>query len=101
LRELPKDIIQEMKIRFDTDFDLANQILTEYLTENDYLDSDRIIRCVVFLADNGIESFKSFLESAKGDPRDVMWWAEYENRESLDNNKRVRDFSKPFKENSI
>lgn len=90
-----------MKIRFDTDFDLANQILTEYLTENDYLDSDRIIRCVVFLADNGIESFKSFLESAKGDPRDVMWWAEYENRESLDNNKRVRDFSKPFKENSI
>jgi hypothetical protein len=97
LRELPKDIIQEMKIRFDTDFDLANQILTEYLTENDYLDSDRIIRCVVFLADNGIESFKSFLESAKGDPRDVMWWAEYENRESLDNNKRVRDFSKPFK----
>ncbi|MFT5859591.1 MAG: hypothetical protein ACI865_001694 [Flavobacteriaceae bacterium] len=101
MRELPKDIIQEMKIRFDTDFDLANQILTEYLTENDYLDSDRIIRCVVFLADNGIESFKSFLESAKGDPRDVMWWAEYENRESLDNNKRVRDFSKPFKENSI
>ena len=90
-----------MKIRFDSDFDIANKILTDYLSKYDYLNSDRIIRCVIFLAGNGVESFKSFLESAKGDPRDVMWWAEYENRESLDNNKRVRDFSKTFKENRI
>lgn len=90
-----------MKFRFDKDFELANTILTEYLLENDYLDSDRIIRCVVFLAEHKIESFKSFLESAKGDPRDVMWWAEYENNESLDNNRRVRDFSKSFSENSM
>ena len=69
--------------------------------KNHAINSDRIIRCVIFLADNGIESFKSFLESAKGDPRDVMWWAEYENRESMDNNKRVRDFNKSFKENGI
>ena len=48
-----------------------------------------------------VNTFKSFLESAKGDPRDVMWWAEYENRESMDNNKRVRDFNKSFKENGI
>ena len=89
-----------MKIRFDSDYATANKILTEYLTKYDYLNSDRIIRCVIFLANNGIESFKSFLESAKGDPRDVMWWAEYENRESLDNNKRVRDFNKTFSENN-
>jgi hypothetical protein len=56
---------------------------------------------VIFLADIGIESFKSFLESAKGDPRDVMYWAEYENRESLDNTKRVRNFNKSFEENKI
>jgi len=101
LRELPKDIIQEMKIRFDSEFDLASKMLIEYLTKNEYLDSDRIIRCVVFLADNGINSFKSYLDSAKEDPRDVMWWAEYENRESLDNNKRVRDFNKSFNKNRI
>jgi hypothetical protein len=101
LKELPKDIVEEMKIRFDSDYDTANKILTEYLTKYDYLNSERIIRCVIFLANNEIESFKSFLESAKGDPRDVMWWAEYENRESLDNNKKVRDFSKTFKENTI
>ena len=90
-----------MKIRFTSEYDTAKKILTEYLTKYDYLNSDRIIRCVIFLANNEIESFKSFLESAKVDPRDVMWWAEYENRESLDDNKRVRDFSKTFQENLI
>lgn len=90
-----------MKIRFESDFNSANKILSEYLNKYDYLNSDRIIRCVIFLADNGIESFKSFLESAKGDPRDVLYWAEYENRESLDNTKRVRNFNKSFEENKI
>jgi hypothetical protein len=101
LRELPKDIINEMQTRFDSDFNSSNKILSEYLNEYDYLNSDRIIRCVIFLADNGIESFKLFLESAKSDPRDVMWWAEYENRESLDDNKRIRDFNKSFEKNKI
>lgn len=101
MKELPKDIINEMKIRFESDFNSANKILSEYLNKYDYLNSDRIIRCVIFLADNGIESFKSFLESAKGDPRDVLYWAEYENRESLDNTKRVRNFNKSFEENKI
>ena len=90
-----------MKIRFESDFNSANKILSEYLNKYDYLNSVRIIRCVIFLADNGIDSFKSFLESAKGDPRDVMYWAEYENRESLDNNKRVRNFNKSFEDNKI
>ncbi len=101
MRELPKDIIIEMKIRFESDFNSANKILSEYLNKYDYLNSDRIIRCVIFLADNGIESFKSFLESAKGDPRDIMYWDEYENRESLNNTKRVRNFNKSFEENKI
>lgn len=101
MKEISKDIVEEMKVRFDSDFSEANRMLNEYLSKFDYLNSDRIIRCVIFLSDNGIESFKSFLESAKGDPRDVMWWAEYENRESLETNKRVRDFDKTFQENGI
>jgi hypothetical protein len=102
LRDLPKDIITEMKIRFDSDYDYALKILIEHLTENEYLNSDRIIRCVIFLSDNGIESFKSYLKSAIGDPRDVMLWAEYEPpKNATDNSKRIWDFSKPFKENDI
>lgn len=90
-----------MKSRFNSDFDLANNILTVYLGESDYLDSDRIIRCIVYLADNGIESFKSYLQAAKGDPRDVIWWAEYENHGLQGNTKRIRDFNKTFPENGI
>ena len=44
LKELSKDIVQEMKIRFTSEYDTANKILTEYLTKYDYLNSDRIIR---------------------------------------------------------
>ncbi len=90
-----------MKIRFNADYDSANKILTEYLTQNEYLNFDRIIRCVVYLANNGIESFKSSLDSAKGDPRDVMYWAECEGDFKNHNVKRIRDFNKTFSENDI
>lgn len=89
-----------MKIRFDSDLISANKILTEYLTEYDYLNSDRIIRCVVFLTQNGIENFEKNLILAKTDPRDVMLWAEYE-QENGTEPKRVRDFNKTFSENNI
>jgi len=87
-----------MKIRFDSDFDNAMKILTEYLTKNDYLDSDRIIRCVIFLTQNGIENFEKNLILAKTDPRDAMLWAEYE---GYKNPKRIRNFNKTFPENEI
>ncbi len=90
-----------MKNRFDSDINSAKKILEEYVIKYEYLDSDRIIRCIVFLADNGLESFKSYLESAKGDPRDVMWWAEYKNHDSLEDSQRIRDFNKTFLENGI
>ncbi|MEC3907836.1 hypothetical protein VOI54_12475 [Tamlana sp. 2201CG12-4] len=95
MRELPKDITDEMKIRFDSDLISANKILAKYLTENDYLNSDRIIRCVVYLTQNGIESFEKNLILAKTDPRDVILWAEYERGNGAEP-KRVRDFNKTF-----
>ena len=98
MRELPKDIIEEMKIRFDSDFYSAMKILTEYLTENDYLDSDRIIRCIISLTQNGIENFEKNLILAKTDQRDAMLCAEYENEEQP---KRVRDFNRTFPESEI
>jgi len=101
LRELPKDIINEMKVRFNSNFDSANKILTEYLTNYDYLDSDRIIRCLIFLSKNRIESWKSNLNYAKADPRDVMYWAEYEGDFKNHKVDRVRDFEKTFSENGI
>jgi hypothetical protein len=98
LRELPKDIINEMKIRFDSGLISANKILAQFLTEYDHLNSDRIIRCVIFLTQNGIENFEKNLILARTDPRDVMLCAEYE-QENRTEPKRVRDFNKTFSEN--
>ena len=101
MRELPSDIIQEMQIRFESEYPEAQKLLGKYVTENEYLDSDRIIRCIIFLSNNGLESFKSYLESAKTDPRDLMWWAEYERpTNATDKTQRIYDFNKPFSENS-
>lgn len=97
MRELPRDIIIEMKSKFKSDFNSVITILMDYLSKYEYLNSNRIIRCVVFLAKNDIESFKYYLESAKIDPRDVIWWAEYHS-EGLVTNRRTRDFGKPFSE---
>ena len=98
MRELPADIIQEMQIRFESKYSTAQKMLIKYIRENEYLDSDRIIRCIIFLSGNGIESFESYLESVKGDPRDVIWWAEYERpKNATDNTRRIWDFNKPFK----
>lgn len=94
MMELPKDINDEMKIRFDSGFDLANKILTEFLDENKYLNHDRIIRCIIYLSD-GIQSFRHNLKVAKTDPRDVMLFAEYEQIN------RIRDFNRTFSENGI
>ena len=94
MKELPKDIIDEMKILFDSGFDSADKILTEFLNENEHINHERIIRCVIYLSD-GIQSFKHNLNVAKSDPRDVMLFAEYEEMN------RVRDFNKSFSENDI
>ena len=83
-----------MKIRFDSGFDYSLKILTEFLVENEHLNHERIIRCVIYLSD-GINSFRHNLKVAKTDPRDVMLFAEYEQMN------RIRDFNKTFPENSV
>lgn len=96
MRELPKDIIEEMHSRFTTDFDYAYKLLEDYLAESDDLYKDRIIRCVIYLTKDGITQLKKNLAAARQDPRDVMLWAEYDNPA---NPTRVRDFDKTFQEN--
>lgn len=52
---------------------------------------DRVIRCIVHLAEGNREHITHYIRTALGDPRDVMFWAEYDKDE-----KRVRDFNMPF-----
>ena len=48
-----------------------------------------------------MESFTKYLEAAKTDTRDVMWWAEYNHNSSLDQSKLLRDFNCTFKDSKI
>ena len=44
MRKLPLDITEEMKLRFQSDFPEALQLLSIYCDTYEYLDEDRIIR---------------------------------------------------------
>lgn len=93
---------KDIRDRIESDFgDKASdvfRILEQAISKTDYLNSDRIIRCILFLADKDIKKIEKNIETATYDPRDVMLWAEYENRGQgqIERVKRIRDFNKPF-----
>jgi hypothetical protein len=58
-------------------------------------DIDRIIRCIIYLANKDMDKLKNYIKAAKEDPRDVIFWAEYMNH-SEQRPVHIRDFTKPF-----
>ena len=64
----------------------------------DYLKTDRVIRCIVFLAKGNLTDLSKYIETATFEPRDVMLWAEYEKLSGDLNYKRLRDFNNTFEE---
>ena len=101
IEQMPKDILAKIEDDFEDDKYQAIEIINGALNATEYLRNDRIIRCIIFLADKDIQKLKKSIEVGRTDPRDVMYWAEYVNRKSLDNNKRVRDFNKRFDQNDL
>jgi hypothetical protein len=92
------DIENRIKTDFGEKSSEAFKILESAINKTDYLNSDRVIRCIIFLSEKSIEKLKSNIEVAIFDPRDVMFWAEYTNREEFGSAKRVRDFTKVFED---
>ena len=92
-----EDIIQQIKLDFKDSADKVVEILSNAISKTDYLKTDRIIRCIIFLAKGDIDKLEKYIDNAIFDPRDVMLWAEYENPDN-DNfsHKRIRDFNKTF-----
>ena len=74
------------------------RIFDEAISKANYLNQDRTIRCILYLSDKDLNKLKENIETATYDPRDVMLWAEYENRGQgeMDELKRIRDFNKTF-----
>lgn len=95
---------KDIKERIETDFgEKASEvyrIFNKAFERADYLKSDRIIRCIVFLAGKDIEKLKEYIEVAIFDPRDVMFWAEYKNH-GHNNPTLIRNFNLPFDQANI
>ena len=66
-------------------------VLADFVDQNKKLSSDRIVRCIVFVANGDLNRLEKAIDLAKEDYRDLIVWAEYDEK-----NERVRDFSNPF-----
>lgn len=98
---LKPDILEKIISDFGDRYSKVIDILEKAFSDYDYLQNDRIIRCIIFLSEKSIQKLRQTIEVAAYDPRDVMFWAEYTNREELETPKRVRDFNKTFEESEI
>lgn len=92
----------DIKKKIESDF-LNNskevyKLFEEAINKHDYLNNNRIIRCIIYLSKGNIETLKHSIKQAVSDPRDVMLWAEYINLGAGQNPKRIRDFNKTFEE---
>ena len=92
----------DIKARLQTDFGenaiTATTMLIDAINKVDYLKTDRVIRCIIFLAKGNLTDLNKYIETATFDTRDVMLWAEYEKLSGDLNYKRQRDFNKTFQE---
>ena len=94
----------DIKARIQTDFGenaiTATTMLIDAINKVGYLKTDRVIRCIIFLANGNLTDLNKYIETATFDTRDVMLWAEYEGLKENENPKRVKDFNKTFTESS-
>jgi hypothetical protein len=91
-----KDIRERIEFDFGDKTSEAINIIEEAIAETEYLSQDRIIRCIIFLANKDLDKLRNSIQSAIEDPRNVMLWAEYKNLGINENPKRIRDFNKTF-----
>ena len=91
-----EDIHQRIILDFKGSADKAIEILTNAISKTDYLKTDRVIRCIVFLTKGDLNNLQKFIDVAIIDTRDVMFLAEYEEHEREFNSKRIRNLNNTF-----
>lgn len=92
------DIIARINTDFGENRNKATRMLFDAISKVDYLKTDRVIRCIIFLAKGNLTDLNKYIETATFDTRDVMLWAEYEKLNGDLNFKRQRDFNNTFEE---
>ena len=94
-----EDIILKIQNDFTVNASEVINILNEATAKTEYINHDRIVRCIIYLANKDLEKLKHYIDVAIQDPRDVMFWAEYINRDQQP--KRIRDFSHTFDQSEV
>jgi hypothetical protein len=97
--KLPTDISEFISVRFAARSQDAVCAVQEHLASHPE-HADRVLRCILILSGGSMEDLPRVLDTARADPRDVMFWAEYTHLDS-DRPRRVRDFSRPFTREDI
>lgn len=90
---LPPDIAARLAAQFPAD---GGAIALSYLNAIPQV-TPRVARCVVHLANGNLAHLADYAEAATLDPRDVIFWAEYEDHDA-DRPRLVRDMEQPFDE---
>lgn len=88
-----RDILGKVNRDFDTPGEVALvlSVLGDFTEQNQELSSDRIVRCIVFVANGDLDLLDKAIDLAKIDYRDLIVLAEYDEKYE-----RVRDLSTPF-----
>jgi uncharacterized protein YfaA (DUF2138 family) len=98
LMTLKQDITERIRADFKDLATEATDIIMKSISKTDYLETDRIIRCIIYLSEGDLPKLSKYIETAINDPRDVMLWAEYDSFDFGTKAKRVRNFNKTFGE---
>jgi hypothetical protein len=93
--DIPADIIAKVRRDFlENEAVTVLELLSEFHKENPDI-SERVLRCIVFLAKGNFEEFVRAIGSARVDWRDLIVAAEYDGWSGEEN--RRRDLNVPFK----
>ena len=91
---MPEDIVAKVRQDFaEDDALMVLQLLGEFHRDNPNV-SERILRCIAFLAKGSFEEFVRAVELARVDWRDLIVAAEYDGWSGEEN--RRRDLNAPF-----
>ncbi|UCD30793.1 MAG: hypothetical protein JSV38_08135, partial [Desulfobacterales bacterium] len=77
---LAQDILGKVNRDFEAPDEaaLALSVLADFAEQNRKLASDRVLRCIVFVAKGDLDVLDKAIDLAKTDYRDLIVWAEYD-----------------------
>lgn len=89
---LPDDVDRRLRREYGPQEVIEIYAALEDLQRVNHATSPRVIRCIVHLAEGNAERLLDLIENARTDWRDVVLWAEYDQR----GKNRLHDFTKAF-----